>query len=287
MSSSYIARRLLLLIPTMLGVVTLVFSLRPLIPGDPIDYMLGEQAQPADRMSLIKEFHLDLPIHRQYLIYLGEVITGDLGQSIHTRKPVINMIMERFPATLMLTLGAIAISICIAIPAGVLSAVKRGSFIDYGAMFFALLGVAMPNFWLGPLLILLFSINLGWLPVSGTGGLSHMILPAMTLGTSMAAILTRMTRSSMLEVIKEDFITTARAKGLQELTVLMKHALRNALIPIITLIGLQFGGLLAGSIITETIFSWPGIGTLIITAINSRDFPVLQGCVMAISLSYV
>ncbi|MBF0551803.1 MAG: ABC transporter permease [Deltaproteobacteria bacterium] len=162
MSSSYIARRLLLLIPTMLGVVTLVFLLRPLIPGDPIDYMLGEQAQPADRMSLIKEFHLDLPIHRQYLIYLGEVITGDLGQSIHTRKPVINMIMERFPATLMLTLGAIAISICIAIPAGVLSAVKRGSFIDYGAMLFALLGVAMPNFWLGPLLILLFSVNLGW-----------------------------------------------------------------------------------------------------------------------------
>ena len=273
--------------PTVLGVVSLVFLLRPMIPGDPVDYMLGENALPADREVLRAQFNLDKPVFQQYLIYLGQVLTGDLGRSIHTRRPVLNMIMERYPSTLMLAAAATFVALLVALPIGVLSAVKKDTLADNLSRVGALLGISMPNFWLGPLLIILFSIQLGWLPVSGKGGPLHLILPAVTLGTAMAAILARMTRSSMLEIIREDYVTTAKAKGLSQTRVIFKHALKNAIIPILTLVGLQFGALLAGSIITETIFAWPGIGSLVITAINSRDFPLLQGLVMTISLSYV
>lgn len=280
-------KRILLLAPTVLGVVSLVFLLRPMIPGDPVDYMLGENALPADREVLRAQFNLDKPVFQQYLIYLGQVLTGDLGRSIHTRRPVLNMIMERYPSTLMLAAAATFVALLVALPIGVLSAVKKDTLADNLSRVGALLGISMPNFWLGPLLIILFSIQLGWLPVSGKGGPLHLILPAVTLGTAMAAILARMTRSSMLEIIREDYVTTAKAKGLSQTRVIFKHALKNAIIPILTLVGLQFGALLAGSIITETIFAWPGIGSLVITAINSRDFPLLQGLVMTISLSYV
>lgn len=276
-----------MLLPTLWGALTLIFLLRPLVPGDPIDYMLGESARPADREVLRKEFHLDRPLGEQYLLFLKGAVQGDLGRSIHTRRPVVDMVAERFPATLVLAMGAMIVALTLALPAGILSAVKKDSVFDGGSRLFAMLGIAMPNFWLGPLLIIIFSIQLGWLPVAGRSGLASLVLPSVTLGTAMCAILTRMTRSTMLEVIGEDFVTAARAKGLREVTVIVKHALRNALIPIITLLGLQMGGLLAGSIITETVFSWPGIGTLLISAINSRDFPLLQGCVAAISVSYI
>ncbi len=283
----YIAKRLVMLIPVVLGVVTLVFFLIHMIPGDPVEIMLGEQAQAADKETLRRELKLDRPIREQYLLYLSGLPRGDLGRSIHSRQPVIETILKRFPATLMLTLAAMMVAVMIAIPIGILSAVRQYSMMDNVSMFAALLGISMPNFWLGPLLILLFSIQLGWLPVSGMGGVQHLILPAITLGTALAAILTRMTRSSVLEVIREQYIVTARAKGLQERVVLFKHAFKNALIPVITILGLQFGALLSGSIITETIFSWPGIGRLMIQAVNQRDYPLVQGCVLFISLSYV
>ena len=283
----YVLKKLILLVPTVLGVLTLVFLFRPLMPGDPIDFMLGETAQTADRLMLRRAFHLDRPIHEQYVIFLKNAIKGDLGHSIHARRPVLEMIAERMPATVELTLAATVVAVLIAIPAGILSAIRKDSWVDNTSMLFAMLGVAMPNFWLGPLLIIVFSIHLGWFPVSGYGGLAHMVLPALTLGTAMSAILTRMTRSSMLEVLNQEYITAARARGLPERSVILKHAFRNACIPILTLVGLQLGGLLAGSIITETIFSWPGIGRLTITAINSRDFPLLQGCVITISFTYI
>jgi len=283
----YIIKRILLLIPIVLGVVTLVFFLVHLIPGDPVEVMLGEQAQAADKEMLRHELHLDRPLMEQYRLYLTGLTRGDLGRSIHSRKPVLTIVTHRFPATLLLTLAAMIVAILIAIPIGILSATKQYSLLDNASMFFALLGISMPNFWLGPLLILLFSIQLGWLPVSGMGGVENLILPAITLGTALAAILTRMTRASVLEVIREQYIVTARAKGLQEGIVLFKHALKNALIPVITILGLQFGALLSGSIITETIFSWPGIGRLVIQAVNQRDYPVVQGCVLLIALSYV
>ncbi len=283
----YSVKRIGALLPTVLGALTLIFLLRPLIPGDPIDFMLGETARQADRDILRKEFHLDRPIGEQYLLFLRNAAVGDLGRSIHTRRPVMDMISERFPATLELALAAMVVAVVLAFPVGVLSAVKKDSPIDSGSRFFAILGVAMPNFWLGPLLIIVFSIYLGWFPVAGREGPLSIVLPAITLGSAMCAILTRMTRSTMVEVLSEEYITTARAKGLGEMTVLLKHALRNALIPLITIMGLQFGGLLAGSIITETVFSWPGMGALLISAIQSRDFPLLQGIIAVICVSYI
>lgn len=283
----YITSRLLLTLPTIFGVVTLVFLVIHLIPGDPVEIMLGETARQADKVKLRSDLGLDLPLSKQYVKFFSGLLKGDLRTSFHYREPVFELILQRVPATIELSLGALVISLLISIPLGVLSAVKQYSFIDKGSMLFALLGVSMPNFWLGPILIIIFSISLGWLPVSGRGDLSHLILPAITLGTSMAAILTRMVRSSMLDTLQEEYIKTARAKGLSESTVLMKHALRNAFLPIITILGLQFGSLLAGSIITETIFSWPGVGRLTIQAIVSRDYPLVQGCVLFIALGYV
>ncbi|HWP48417.1 MAG TPA: nickel ABC transporter permease [Candidatus Limnocylindrales bacterium] len=283
----YIIRRLLWVIPVILGVSTLVFFFIHLIPGDPVELMLGESAEPADKAALREELGLNKPILQQYTQFLWRLAQGNLGRSLHTHKPVLQSILTRYPATLELTFAALGIAVIIAIPVGVMAATRQYSWLDNGSMFLALLGVSMPNFWLGPLFIILFSINLGWLPVSGRGGWDHLILPAITLGMAMAAILTRMTRSSVLEVIHEDYIRTARAKGLRESVVIFKHALRNALIPVITLIGLQFGTLLSGAVITETIFAWPGIGRLTIEAINKRDYPLVQGCILVIALSYV
>jgi peptide/nickel transport system permease protein len=284
---SFLRRRLLLLLPTMLGVVSLVFLMRPLVPGDPVDFMLGETARAVDKDVLRHEFHLDRPLSEQYLLFLTGLARGDLGRSIMSGRPVAGLIAERLPNTLQLALAAAAIAVLLAIPLGVIAAARQYSWIDNASVFFALLGVSMPNFWLGPLLIILFSLKLGWLPVSGRGGALHLILPALTLGLAMAGILTRMMRATMLEVIREDFVRTARAKGLPERAVFFKHALRNAAIPVVTLLGLQLGALLAGSIVTETIFAWPGLGRLIIQAINARDFPLLQGCVMTIALGYM
>ncbi len=285
--SKFLLRKLLLLVPTLWGALTLVFLLRPLIPGDPIDFMLGETARTADREVLRKEFHLDLPMAQQYGLFLRDAAHGDFGRSIHTRRPVMDMVAERFPATMELAAGGMTVVLLLAIPLGILSAVKKDSAVDHLSRIAALLGVAMPNFWLGPLLIIFFSITLGWLPVAGKGGIQHLVLPSITLGTAMCALLTRMTRSVMLERLNEDYITAARAKGVSEGMVILKHGFRNALIPLITLLALQTGGLLAGSIITETVFAWPGIGTLLISAINSRDFPLLQGCIAVICISYV
>ena len=284
---SYLTRRLLLALPVVLGVVTLVFLLIHLIPGDPVEIMLGESALPADRDALREALGLDRPILEQYGSFLWGLCRGDLGVSLQQRRPVTALVRQHYPATLELTLAAMLISLLIALPAGILSGIRQYSFWDHSTMFLALLGVSMPNFWLGPLLIWVFSIQLGWFPVSGKGGLAHLLLPALTLGASMAAIVARMTRSSVLEVLREDYVMTARAKGLSEARIILKHVLRNAMLPVLTVVGLQFGALLAGSIITETIFSWPGLGTLMVKAIQTRDYPVVQGCVLVIALSYV
>lgn len=283
----YLLRRLSLLVPVVLGVVTIVFLIVHLIPGDPVEIMLGEEARAVDKQALRHELGLDQPIHIQYGAYLSRLVRGDLGQSIHTKRPVLESIMNRLPATIELALAAMVVALVLAIPLGIMAAYMKDSVVDHGSMVFALLGISMPNFWLGPLLIILFSLKLGWFPVSGRGGVANLVLPAITLGTAMAAILTRMTRASMLDVIHSDYVKTARAKGLSELIVIIKHAFRNALIPVVTIVGLQVGGLLAGSIITETIFAWPGIGRLTIQAINARDYPLVQGCVLVIALGYV
>jgi peptide/nickel transport system permease protein len=284
---SYLFRRFFLVLPVVLGVVTLVFLLIHLIPGDPVEIMLGESALPADREALREALGLDRPILEQYGAFMWGLCRGDLGESLQQRRPVSALIREHYPATLELTLAAMLISLVIALPAGILSGIRQYSCWDHSTMFLAMLGVSMPNFWLGPLLIWVLSIQLGWFPVSGRGGIAHLVLPALTLGASMAAIVARMTRSSVLEVLREDYVMTARAKGLSEPRIILKHVLRNAMLPVLTIVGLQFGALLTGSIITETIFSWPGLGTLMVKAIQTRDYPVVQGCVLVIALSYV
>ncbi|EIC21179.1 nickel ABC transporter permease [Thiorhodovibrio frisius] len=271
----------------MLGVSTLVFLLLHLVPGDPVEAMLGESARPADLAALRAHLGLDRPLSVQYLDYLAGLTRLDLGQSLTDQRPVADMIAERFPATLQLTLAALTLAVLIALPLGVLAARHQGGPLDSAAMGFSVLGMAVPNFWLGPMLILVFSLWLGWTPVSGREGWNSLILPALTLGTGLAALLARMVRASLLEVLGEDYIRTARAKGLNESAVLWRHALRNAALPILTLLGLQLGGLLGGAVITETVFSWPGIGSLLVDAIKARDYPVVQGCVLLISLIYV
>lgn len=283
----YIIKRLLLTLPTVFGVVTLVFLVIHFIPGDPVEIMLGETARESDKVKLRSDLGLDLPILEQYIKFLSGLIRFDLGVSFHFHQPVFELVIARLPATIELSLGALVIALMISIPLGFLSAIKPYSYVDNGSLFLALIGVSLPNFWFGPILIIIFSINLGWLPVSGRGDMLHLFLPAITLGASMAAILTRMIRSSLLNVLHEEYIRTARAKGLRELSILWKHSFKNALLPVITILGLQFGSLLAGSIITETIFSWPGIGRLTIQAIASRDYPLVQGCIMVIALGYV
>jgi peptide/nickel transport system permease protein len=249
--------------------------------------MLGEGAPQPEIQKLRHELGLDLPLLEQYRIYLLGLLRGDLGTSFRNQESVLRAIATRYPATIQLAAAAILVSLILSIPAGVVSAVKRGTVLDSAIGVFSLLGLSLPNFALGPLLILLFSIFLGVLPVSGRGGLAHLILPAITLGGGLAAITTRMVRSSMLEEIQQDYIRTARAKGLPERVVLFRHALRNGMLPVVTILGLQAGALLAGAIITESVFAWPGLGRLTVQAINARDYPLLQGCILTISLSYI
>lgn len=283
----YLLSRLLSAVFVVLGVSCFVFMLIHLVPGDPVELMLGESARPADREALRSALGLDQPLLTQFFNFIANLIQFDLGQSIHQRIAISEILTERIPATLQLAVVSLLFALIIALPLGVVAALKRGSRWDQLAMGFSLIGVSIPNFWMGPLLILIFAVGLGWLPVSGKESALSIVLPALTLGTAMAAILARMVRSTLLEVLGEDYIRTARAKGLTEGQVVWKHGLRNALLPLITLIGLQLGTLLGGAVITETIFSWPGVGQLTIEAIQKRDYPVVQACVLLISLSYV
>ncbi|MGA2001419.1 MAG: nickel ABC transporter permease [Terriglobales bacterium] len=283
----FLATRVLYTLPVVWLVVSIVFLLIHLVPGDPIQQMLGESAAAADIQAARHAYGLDLPMSRQYLNYWKGVLHGDLGQSLRFNQNVGSLIAERYPFTLKLTLASLLVALATSIPAGVLSARRRNRWEDRAISFASLLGLSFPNFALGPVLILFFAVNLGLLPVSGSGTLAHLVLPAITMGGALAAILTRMVRTSMLEELGQDYIRTARAKGLPERTVVYRHALRNAMIPVLTVIGLQFGALLAGAIVTETIFSWPGIGRLTIQAINTRDYYLVQGCILAIGLTYV
>ncbi len=283
----HLLKRFLLTLPALWLVLTLVFLMIHIVPGDPVEQMLGEGAAPGAAAQLRHSLGLDQPLGLQYGHYLLGLFRGDLGQSFKFQAPVRQIIFERYPATLQLAFLALLVCAAIAIPAGVLAAHRRGQTPDRLIGIFTLFGLAIPNFALGPLLILLFSIEIGLLPVSGRNGLGSYVLPAATLGAALAAILTRMVRGAMLEELSADYIRTARAKGLSTTAVLFRHGLRNALIPIITILGLQFGTLLAGTIVTETIFSWPGIGRLTVQAISARDYPLLQGCILVISLSYV
>jgi ABC-type dipeptide/oligopeptide/nickel transport system permease component len=282
-----IGLRFLLAIPALWLIVTMVFLLAHIVPGDPVQQMLGEGARAEDLSQLRHALGLDLPLLTQYARYLAGVVRGNLGESFRYQRPVARVILEHYPATLELAFVALLACAAIGISAGVLAAHKRGQAEDRAVSVFTLLGLSIPNFALGPVLILVFSVILGWLPVSGRGGLSHLILPAITLGAALAAILTRMVRTAVIEELSSDYVRTARAKGLSESAVLFRHAFRNALIPILTILGLQFGTLLAGTIVTETIFSWPGIGRLAVTAIEARDYPLLQGCILLIAVSYV
>ena len=283
----HLIKRFLLTLPALWLVLTLVFLMIHIVPGDPVEQMLGEGATPGAAAQLRHSLGLDQPLGKQYGHYLFGLVRGDLGQSFKFQAPVRQIIFERYPATLQLAFLALVVCAAIAIPAGVLAAHRRGQTPDRLVGVFTLFGLAIPNFALGPLLILLFSIEIGVLPVSGRNGIGSYVLPAATLGAALAAILTRMVRGAMLEELSADYIRTARAKGLSTAAVLFRHGLRNALIPIITILGLQFGTLLAGTIVTETIFSWPGIGRLTVQAISARDYPLLQGCILVISLSYV
>lgn len=282
-----VVRRLLGAIPTVLAVATLVFALVHLIPGDPVEMMLGEGAQPADVEALRARLGLDRPLAAQYGHFLAGLARLDLGESLHFDRPVSKLLAESFPATAELAFAAMAAALALALPLGVAAAYRKGTWIDRAARFFSLAGVSMPNFWLGPLAILLFSIHLDLFPVSGRSGWRSLVLPAVTLGLALAALLTRMIRSALAEELGKPYLVTARAKGLSEWRVVGLHALRNALVPVVTVVGLQFGALLTGAILTETIFSWPGLGRLLIQAIRLRDYPLVQGCVLLISVTYV
>ncbi len=283
----YLLRRLLLTVPVLLGVATLVFALIHLVPGDPAQAMLGDGASQEEIIKLRQSLGLDRPLLSQYKSFLSGVARGDLGRSFRNNAPVTAQIRERFPNTAMLALAAMLFAMLFAIPLGIVAAVYKGRFADHAAMTLALAGISMPNFWLGPLLAIFFSVRLGWLPVSGTGSVAHLILPAVTLGAALSAILARMTRASLLEELRELYVLAARARGLSGSRAVLRHAFRNSLIPIVTIIGLQFGAVLTGTIITETIFAWPGVGRLLIQAINFRDYPLIQGCILFISVTYV
>jgi ABC-type dipeptide/oligopeptide/nickel transport system permease component len=283
----YLIRRVLLTIPVLIGVATLVFSLIHLVPGDPAQAMMGDGAAPQDVAELRKSLGLDQPLLQQYVTFLGRAIKGDLGRSFRTGQPVTAMIAERVPATAELAVAAMIVAILIAIPLGVIAAVWRGTAVDYSAMTFALAGVSIPNFWLGPVLAIVFAVELGWLPVSGRGTPAHLILPAISLGLALAAILARMTRASLLEELNELYVRAARARGVSRALAITGHALRNSMIPLLTIIALQFGAVLTGAVITETIFAWPGIGRLLIQSIGFRDYPMVQGCILLIATTYV
>jgi peptide/nickel transport system permease protein len=283
----YFLTRILYTLPVIWLVVSLVFLLIHLVPGDPIQQMLGEGAPAADLQAARHAYGLDLPLGQQYLNYWKGVLQGNLGVSLRYNQSVSKLLRQRYPYTLQLTVAALLVAILLSVPAGVHSARRRNDWDDRAISVVSLWGLSFPNFALGPILILLFSIKFGWLPVSGSGTFANLLLPAITMGSALAAILTRMVRTSMLEELSHDYIRTARAKGVSETRVVYRHALRNAMIPVITVLGLQFGALLAGAIVTEKIFSWPGVGRLTVDAISNRDYYVVQGCILAIGLTYV
>jgi len=283
----FLVRRLLLTIPVLLGVATLVFALIHLIPGDPVRTMLGESATEDSVIELRGRLGLDRPLYQQYAIYLKDLARGDLGTSLRTNEPVAKAIATRMPATLELAAASMAVALLIAIPLGIIAAVGAGTLVDHLATTVALLGISMPNVWLGPLLAIIFAVELGWLPVSGRGTVAQLILPALTLGAPLAAVLARMTRASVIEELRELYVTAARARGLSQTRAVLRHAFRNSLIPIVTVIGLQAGAVLTGAVITETIFAWPGVGRLLIQSIGFRDYPLVQGCILLIAVTYV
>lgn len=283
----FVIRRIIVTAPVLLGVLTLTFLLIHFIPGDPVDIMLGEQASLQDKTHLREALGLDQPFLNQYWKFISGIFQGDLGQSLTSRRPVAQELSERIPATLELTLGAMFLTLISGIPLGVLAAVNRHSWLERLVLTQGLVGMSMPSFWIGPMLILVFAIHLDWFPVSERGGLEHLVLPSLSLAVMLSSVVMRMTRVQMLEVLKEDYITTARAKGLSPFKIYFKHALANALSPIITIVGLQFGALLTGTVLTETIFDWPGIGTLLFSAIQQRNYPLVQGCILLIAATYV
>lgn len=283
----FFVRRLVLTVPVVLGVATLVFALIHAIPGDPAQVMLGDAAPPADVIALRHRLGLDRPIGVQYLAFIAGLGRGDLGVSMRTSQPVLAAITERLPATAELAAAAMLVALIVGIPLGTLAAVRARTTVDHGATFLALLGISIPNFWLGPVLAWVFSIGLGWFPVSGRGTLGHLVLPALTLGAPLAAVLARITRASVIEELREVYVLAARGRGLSHVRTVVHHAFRNSLIPIVTVIGLQVGSVLTGAVITETIFAWPGVGRLLIQSINFRDYPLVQGCILLIAVTYV
>ena len=284
---NYLVRRLLALVPVALGVATLTFAIIHLVPGDPVVAMLGETAAPADIVGMRHQLGLDRPLLEQYAGYLGGLAVGDLGESTSYRKPVSELIAERFPATIELAAAGMLVAVLLAFPLGLIAGANPGGAGDLGAMGFAIVGISIPHIYLGPLLMILFSLDLRWLPLTGRGGIAHLVLPAVTLGTALAAILARMLRQSLIRVRESDYMRTALSKGLSARAALVRHGLKNALTSVVTIIGLQMGALLSGTLITEIIFSWPGIGRLLITAIGARDYPVVEGCVLTFAMTYV
>jgi peptide/nickel transport system permease protein/oligopeptide transport system permease protein len=285
---AYLARRLLATIPVLFGVSLLVFSMLHLVPGDPVKIMLSEfQTNPEQEAKLRAQLHFDEPLPQQFGRFVWGAVRGDLGYSIRTKRPVTREIMDNLPSTFQLAIAGLLVAAVLGVTLGVLAAIKQYSWLDAGSMFVALIGVSMPSFWLGLLLIFGLSLHLGWFPATGGGGVKHLVMPAITLGLGAAAIIARLTRSSMLEVMRMEYVTTARAKGLREYRVVIRHALKNALIPVVTIFGLQFGQLLAGTVVIETVFARPGIGRLIVDAILAKDFPVVQGIVLVVAIAYV
>lgn len=284
---AYLARRLFLLVPTLIGVTLVTFLMLQLAPGDPVAIMLGEFASGAESARLRRDLGLDQPLVLQYLKFAERALRGDLGTSIRSRRAVAAEITDRVPSTLGLTLAAMTLAVTVGVPIGVIAATTKRPAVDSAAMGFALLGLSMPTFWSGLLLILLFSLRLGWFPIMESEGIEGLILPAVALAAPAAAVLARITRSSVLEVLRHEYIRTARSKGLVERLVVYRHALRNALIPVLTIIGLQFGGLLAGAVIVESVFARPGLGRLAVSAILARDFPMAQGIVLVVAVMYV
>jgi ABC-type dipeptide/oligopeptide/nickel transport system permease component len=283
----FIARRLVLTVPVLAGVATLVFSLIHLVPGDPVEAMLGESASREDAANLRHQLGLDRPLSVQYAAFIRGAITGDLGHSLRTGQSVAAAIAERMPATIELAFAAMLFAVLVAVPFGIVAAARGGTAVDHVATAFALVGISVPSFWLGPILALVFAVELGWLPVSGRGTVAHLVLPAMTLGAPLAAVLTRMTRASLLGELREMYVLAARGRGVSRARAVLRHAFRNSLVPLVTIVGLQFGAVLTGAVITETIFAWPGVGRLLIQSITFRDYPLVQGCILLIAVTYV
>lgn len=284
---NYLVKRLLSIIPVLIGISLLLFFMLRMLPGDPAQVLAGQMATPQEIENIRHQLGLDRPIYEQYVIYLGHLVRFDLGRSARTQNPVSQEIWARLPNTLLLAVVAMGLACLFGIPAGIISALRPYSWIDYAVTMTALFGISMPVFWLGLMLVVVFAVILKWLPAGGTGGWQYVVLPSVTLASFVVAFIARMTRSTMLETLSQDYTTTARSKGLTEKVIVVKHALTNALIPIITVVGLQFGMLLGGAVLTETVFAWPGIGRLIVDSILARDYPMIQGVILVFGLLYI